>query len=661
MRSSSISDSQFGLEMVPLDHPSPLVPDDRWQLTTLPTFDLTSTDPLPTIDENLANPEAPVTAPPPATVADKTTEPGDSSGSVWMDGNALSCTCPECQAPMSIRLWLMIADCWSCQTSIELSEEMERAARQLWEQRRTGGQQTTGQARATSRATLQPAQQIAIPVAGPSPKASFAQAKIRRQTELQGTEIWVTNLFKDTPAWLISLIFHVVVLTLLGIFNVPVDPEDKITLSMTESYFVREGGTVMDSDPKDELTLDVPVPKDVDLEDPEEREMVMQQIEEAKELREDFDSKNRDLPKLRDVKRDIREADSKRMTLAARDPRVRVEMVTQEGGTTRTEAAVARGLRWLSQHQNTNGSWSLRHNKGKNACACGNPGTMTSDSAATSLALLPFLGAGQTPETGKYKRQVKQGLDWLVSIQKSNGDLRYNSQSNSGMYAHGQGAIVLCEAYLLSGNKKLKKPAQAAINFIVTAQHPKGGWRYQPGQAGDTSVMGWQVMALHSARAAGLHVPDYTVRDAKSYLDRADPKKRGLYGYQPGAGPTHPMTAEGLLCRMYLGWDKNKYQEGINFLAKGHPPDKNALNLYYLYYASQVFHHVGGEQWADWNFLMQEALVQTQEVEGHALGSWTPKDHHDRRGGRLYTTAMAVCCLEVYYRHLPLFRQIKLD
>ncbi|NIP86771.1 MAG: hypothetical protein GTO03_14905, partial [Planctomycetales bacterium] len=46
------------------------------------------------------------------------------------------------------------------------------------------------------------------------------------------------------------------------------------------------------------------------------------------------------------VKDAIRSDDPHRRGLAVRDPRVRVEMVRREGGTTRTEAAVARGLRW---------------------------------------------------------------------------------------------------------------------------------------------------------------------------------------------------------------------------------------------------------------------------------------------------------------------------
>ncbi|MFP6619346.1 MAG: prenyltransferase/squalene oxidase repeat-containing protein [Pirellulaceae bacterium] len=659
MKSSSHSNSDLGLEMVPLDHLSAVPADPSWQAGPVPVLDLNSTDPLPTLDvqsnspgTDFSAPFVPVTLP--GNKQDSTTD------SVWMDGDTLMCGCPHCEAPMSIRLWLMIADCWSCKSSMELTEELEREARKLWEQHQAvptpgvRGKSTAPVPRKTRR-------EVVVPAAGPTPKPTIAQARIRRQTQLQGTDIWVTNFFKDTPAWIISMIFHLVLLTLLGLFEVTDDSKNSITLSLTESRFVREGGTVMETDPRDEITMDVPVPEDVDLEDPEQREAVLQDIQEAKELREDFDAKNPNLPDLKDIKKDIRDANTNRPSLAARDPRVRVEMVKTEGGTTRTEAAVSRGLRWMSLHQNPDGSWSLNHRLSAR-CNCSHPGKIPSDSAATSLALLPFLGAGQTHQAGKYKKEVKRGLNWLLSVQRPDGDLRHQSKGNSGMYAHGQGAIVLCEAYTLTGDEKLKKPAQAAIDFIVTAQHPKGGWRYAPGQAGDTSVMGWQVMALHSARAAGLHVPDYTLRDARSYLDRAEWKRSGRFSYTPGQGPKYAMTAEGLLCRMYLGWgqEHERLNEGVNFLLKNHPPNKT-FYLYYLYYASQVFHHVGGEQWEDWNFLMRESLVKSQDPKGHAVGSWTPRQAHDVDGGRLYMTSLAVCCLEVYYRHLPLFRKINLD
>ena len=188
------------------------------------------------------------------------------------------------------------------------------------------------------------------------------------------------------------------------------------------------------------------------------------------------------------------------MSFAARDPRVRAEIVEKEGGTNLTEASVSRGLRWLASVQNDDGSWSLKNYSRSDRA--GNKG----DSMGTALALLPFFGAGQTHEFGVYKKTVAGGLKWLMENQKENGDLRGNTSSQAGMYAHGQATIVLCEALALTGDRQFFDPVQRAINYIELAQHRSGGWRYRPGQAGDTSVFGWMMMALQSARAAGMDV-----------------------------------------------------------------------------------------------------------------------------------------------------------
>ena len=142
----------------------------------------------------------------------------------------------------------------------------------------------------------------------------------------------------------------------------------------------------------------------------------------------------------------------------------------------------------------------------------------------TSLALLPFLGAGQTHLAGIYQAEVAKGLRWLLQNQEEDGDLRGSHGQYPGMYAQGQGAIVLCEAFLMTGDEALRVPAQKAIDFIVAAQYPDGGWRYYPRDEtqqmqGDTSVVGWQLMALQSALAAGLSVPETTLENAGHFLD----------------------------------------------------------------------------------------------------------------------------------------------
>jgi hypothetical protein len=279
------------------------------------------------------------------------------------------------------------------------------------------------------------------------------------------------------------------------------------------------------------------------------------------------------------------------------------------------------------------------------------------------LALLPFLGAGQTHLVGRYKDYVSAGLRWLIAQQKPDGDLRGASRDNAGMYAHGQGAIVLCEAFLMTGDEELRVPAQRAIDFIVKAQHEEGGWRYSPGQPGDTSVVGWQLMALQSAKAANLTVPTETLELAYHYLDSVQHRGGAQYSYLPGQAPTHVMTAEALLCRLYLGWnlEHEGLVDGVRYLTQQHPPRENDPNIYYWYYATQTIHHFGGEPWDEWNARMREILVETQERRGHEAGSWEPRGDHASAGGRIYMTALAVCSLEVYYRHLPIFRQLDLD
>jgi hypothetical protein len=333
-----------------------------------------------------------------------------------------------------------------------------------------------------------------------------------------------------------------------------------------------------------------------------------------------------------------------------------------------TEAAVARGLRWLAQHQNEDGSWSLDnfHRAGDCNGRCGNRGTDYGHMAATSLALLPYLGAGQLPTTPcLYQETVAKGLRWMVEQQnRQTGDLRADAKGNGGMYVHGQATIVLCEAFAMTGSEALREPAQKAVDFIVRAQHIGGGWRYQPGEPGDTSVIGWQLMALHSARSATLFVPKHTLVLAGEYLDAAESRSTpGLYGYQPNQSPTPAMTAEALLCRFYLGATKHDpvMRGAIYHLVERHPPRDEELNFYYLYYATQAMHHWGGEPWERWNSQMRDVLLRTQETSGHEAGSWATRGHHDHRAGRLYATSLAVCTLEVYYRHAPIFKQIELD
>ena len=336
--------------------------------------------------------------------------------------------------------------------------------------------------------------------------------------------------------------------------------------------------------------------------------------------------------------------------------------IQKYGGSAESERAVNIGLQWLKKTQQKDGSWHF----GKVGDGADPGGYRRTEVGSTSMALLCFLGAGHThKKPGPYKDTVFKGLKYIGSqVQEVSGgaDLRgVIDGRNPGMYVQGLATICVSEAYALERrDKDLRKVSDMAVSFIERAQDPfGGGWRYSPRDPGDTSVVGWQVMALQSARAGGIRVSSKTLRNVREYLQDAQGDSDGsTYKYTPDAGgASNTMSAVGLLCRMYMGWRKDHkgLEKGVNRLsAVG--PSKN--NMYYNYYATQVLHHWGGDLWKKWNLKMREQLIRTQITEGPAKGSWKPTDNHGRTAGQIYQTALCILTLEVYYRHLPMYQEL---
>ncbi|MCA9189914.1 MAG: terpene cyclase/mutase family protein, partial [Planctomycetales bacterium] len=347
--------------------------------------------------------------------------------------------------------------------------------------------------------------------------------------------------------------------------------------------------------------------------------------------------------------------------LEGRGAAARARLVRTGGGTPESEAAVTDALKWFVKHQNGDGSWSLDHRTGPCQGRCGDPGSKApSLNGATALSLLPFLGSGHTHMDGEYSKTVEYGLAFLIRNMEVHGD-RGSLVDEGNYYSHGLATIVLCEAYAMTHDQKLARPAQMAINEIVWAQDPVGGgWRYRARQPGDTSVVGWQLMALKSGHMAYLNVPPSTVKMASRFLDSVQEDYGARYGYTSPARNRPSTTSVGLLCRMYLGWkqDHPGLQNGIEYLAKSGPSEND---MYYNYYATQVLRHNGGPVWDEWNQKMREFLVKTQEKDSHRKGSWVfvggSGAHANGAGGRLYCTALSAMILEVYYRYMPIYQQ----
>ncbi len=354
------------------------------------------------------------------------------------------------------------------------------------------------------------------------------------------------------------------------------------------------------------------------------------------------------------------------------------------GGSEGTEIAVERGLDFFARMQFPDGHWSLHALPPGVKLDDPALGQMESDTAATGLVLLTYLGGGYTHLDDKHRIVVRKGVDWLIQHQKPNGDLFSGGSKYTWFYSHGIASIALCEAFGMTQDPELRNPAHKAIDFIVKSQNPTyGGWRYEVrpdnGQSTetDTSVTGWQLMALKSAQMAGLEVPAETFQKINGWLDfAATSTGDGRYVYNPNANPTPEqqhgrepslaMTAESMLMRMYLGRKREDPQliEGAEYLKANLPnngtPEQPLRNCYYWYYATQVMFQMQGPYWTAWNERFRPLLQNSQSSTGDLTGSWDPsKPVQDRWGaaaGRMYVTAMHLLMLEVYYRHLPLFR-----
>lgn len=471
------------------------------------------------------------------------------------------------------------------------------------------------------------------------------------------------TLFLLVPSWLVSLVVHMILILVLAIWMVPEPEKTSLSRIVVPPPTQVEELEELREEPLEEIHVEAPVDTVVIEPDPTKvPELPSADDMEAATIKVDLE--------------DFGLVKAPRSDLLARvgtfygsgfegRGKGKGQLLVTGGGTKESELAVAKALKWLAEHQLPDGGWNFNHTLAPSCRGqCRNAGTeMEARNAATGLALLPFLGAGQTHKEGKYKETVRRGLYFLLARMKRSpqGGSLYEG-GRGKMYSHGICSIALCEAYGMTRDKGLYEPAQMAVNFIVYAQDPVGGgWRYEPRQAGDTSVVGWQIMALKSAHMAYLRIPPLTIKKASQFLDSVQSNSGANYGYtDPGAGPA--TTAIGLLSRMMLGWKKENpaLERGVQWLSRHGPninPGAKTANMYYNYYATQVLRHWEGELWEKWNQKMRDTLIQTQAQQGHEEGSWFfGGEHGSELAGRLYCTAMATMILEVYYRHMPIYR-----
>jgi hypothetical protein len=349
------------------------------------------------------------------------------------------------------------------------------------------------------------------------------------------------------------------------------------------------------------------------------------------------------------------------MLLAGREAGRKEVLLGAAGGGDETELAVALALDWLKKQQSQkDGLWSLTgpYEDG---------GSQENQLAATAMALLAFQGAGNTLTEGPHRAVVARAWRSLLKAQQEDGSFDVGQvPMQHALYSHAQATMALCEVYGMSRDPKLAEPAARAVAYCVAAQGPNGGWRYEPGKPGDMSVTGWYMMALKTAEMAGMDVPAATFEGIGGFLDTVANDNGSRYGYRrdsalKAASPvTAAVTAEGLLCRQYLGWPQRdpRLVEGLELLITENRLDfeSDTKDVYAWYYITQVAHHMEGDAWRRWNDRLREVFPREQVMKGKQRGSWDPSlDRWGHIGGRLFVTSFCVYMLETYYRHLPLY------
>ncbi len=343
------------------------------------------------------------------------------------------------------------------------------------------------------------------------------------------------------------------------------------------------------------------------------------------------------------------------MALSGREKGMQGALLDAYGGTAETQHAVMEALRWLSRNRSKNGTWSLQGPYDDGA-------RDENVEAATAMALIAFQGAGYTTQGDKHEPftdVVTRAWARLLDRQDEHGNFFKSGQGNQQLYTQALCTIALCELYGMTRDESLREPAQRAVDYCVSVQAPEGGWKYFPGTGSDLSVTGWFVMALQSARMAGINVPTPCLDRIEKFLDSVSHEYGSQYGYQPESGPTVSMTAEGLLCRQYLGWqhDDERLTLGADLLLEHLPKWGRNRDVYTWYYATQVCHHMEGRHWRTWNDVMKTVIPQHQVQEGRERGSWDPQGFRwNTEGGRLFVTCLSTYMLEVYYRHLPIYQ-----
>ena len=304
-------------------------------------------------------------------------------------------------------------------------------------------------------------------------------------------------------------------------------------------------------------------------------------------------------------------------------------------------------MKWLARNQGSDGSW--RNNGGDGSYPA----------AMTGLAGMALLASGSTPTRGRYWREVRESVQFLIdNSDPRSGVISVPAEEGRSMYGHGFGALYLASVYGmeedLTKQRRLKRVLDKAVQLIAGSQSTAGGWIYTPDSNSDEgSVTVTQVQALRACRMSGVVVDKRTIDRAVNYIKRCQQSDGGIrYSLNSGGGSRPAITAAGVAVLYNAGvYDDQPFAEKAYDYCKKHisvTVDNTGHHYYTHLYWSQALYQRGGKDWSGYYDKKARWLLKQQKKDG----SW------DGDGvGAVYGTAIALTLLQLPYALAPIYQR----
>jgi hypothetical protein len=325
-------------------------------------------------------------------------------------------------------------------------------------------------------------------------------------------------------------------------------------------------------------------------------------------------------------------------------------------GKDQVDVAIKRGIDYLVSEQYDEGRFAGAINDGQSRDHL---------VAMTSLSIMAMAAVGHQPSDATPEGiGMTRAINFVLKPDNQAAG-QYFGADGSRMYGHGITTLMLAEMLGMGvdeeQDERIRSSLRNAVDLILASQKNgkpwqyRGGWRYTPSSRdSDLSVSVWQVMALRSAKNAGLDIPAESIDEAVAYIRRCYSQQHGAFSYVPGRAPDYAMVAAGALSMQVCGqYDADEVQGAAVWLHSNELNYQHHWFFYGTYYYAQSMYQRGGTYAQRARSRVEDILLRHQSDAGF----WAGSSGQEKSAGRVYTTAMAVLSLSVKYHYLPIYQR----